>query len=63
MTRRLARHPLDFLRGEEMDYGVPGAANNTGGGALAFHRRGIGDAKYSASCPGLTRASMMNGIE
>jgi hypothetical protein len=34
MTRPSARHPLDLFEGEEMDYGVPGAANNTGGGAL-----------------------------
>ena len=38
MTRRLARHPLDFVEGEGRDYGVPGAAKNTGGAALAFCR-------------------------
>ena len=35
MARRLARHPLDLSRGAEMEDGVPGAAKNTGGGALA----------------------------
>jgi hypothetical protein len=35
MTRRLARHPLGFSRGTEEEDGVPGAAKNTGGGALA----------------------------
>jgi|GEM_PF-6076619 hypothetical protein len=34
-----------------MEDGVPGAANNTGGAALA---------KTLGSCAGLTRASMMN---
>src|ERR1019366_9093835 len=29
-----------FLRGEEMDFGAPGAAKNTGGGALARRARG-----------------------
>jgi hypothetical protein len=33
--RRLARHPLDLSRGAEMEDGVPGAAKNTAGGALA----------------------------
>src|ERR1019366_8199646 len=36
MTRRLARHPLDLCGGRKRDYGVPGAAKNTGGGALAL---------------------------
>src|SRR5665647_2246655 len=35
MTRRLARHPLDLCGGRKRDYGVPGAATNTGGGAMA----------------------------
>jgi len=33
MTRRLARHPLGYSEGKEMEYGVPGAAKNTGDGA------------------------------
>jgi hypothetical protein len=33
--RSSARHPLIFLRGTKRDYGLPGAAKNTGGGALA----------------------------
>jgi hypothetical protein len=35
MTRRLARHPLDLFGGKERNYGVPGAAKNTGDGACA----------------------------
>ena len=34
-TRRLARHPLDLFEGTESDYGVPGAAKNTGDAACA----------------------------
>jgi hypothetical protein len=37
MTRRLARHPLIYSRGEERDYGLPGAAKNTGDFARALH--------------------------
>ena len=33
--RPLARHPPHFLRGEEENYGVPGAAKKQGGGVLA----------------------------
>ena len=35
--RRSALRPLALPRGKERDYGVPGAAKNTGGGALAFY--------------------------
>jgi len=39
MLRRSALHPLDLFEGDEKgDYGVPGAAKNTGGGALAILR-------------------------
>src|SRR5674476_215879 len=36
MTRRSARHPLDLFGGRKKDYGVPGAAKNTGEGACLF---------------------------
>jgi hypothetical protein len=43
MTRRLARHPLDFFEGRKAcpresgeEYGVPGAAKNTGADACAL---------------------------
>src|SRR5450631_910041 len=46
MTRRLARHPLDLFEGRKAcpreggeDYGVPGAAKNTGDGACANNDR------------------------
>src|SRR5665811_550339 len=34
--RRSALRPLDFSRGKERDYGVPGAAKNTGDNAWLF---------------------------
>ena len=34
--RRSALRPLDFSRGKERDYGVPGAAKNTGDSAWLF---------------------------
>jgi hypothetical protein len=35
LTRRSARHPLGFCGGRKKGYGLPGAAKNTGGEALA----------------------------